>query len=79
MSAVTWEIGVFGEGDAHSSVTGRFTHAFVDRPNNQSAPSASAIRAAIEALTSQRHLRFDDVVSAYASTEVKSTTANMDG
>lgn len=49
--SVTWEIGVFGEGDARSSVTGRFTHAFVDRPNNQSAPVPAPIRTAIEALT----------------------------
>jgi acyl-CoA thioester hydrolase len=49
--SVTWQIGVFGKGDARSSVTGRFTHAFVDRTSNQSAPVPAPIRAAIEALT----------------------------
>ncbi|MCH1553154.1 MAG: acyl-CoA thioesterase [Luminiphilus sp.] len=49
--SVAWEIGVFGEGDARSSVTGRFTHAFVDRASNQSAPVPRTIRAAIEALS----------------------------
>ena len=48
--SVTWEIGVFAIGAALSSVTGRFTHAFVDREANCSAVIPRAIRDAIEAL-----------------------------
>ena len=50
--SVTWEIGVFVQGAAVSSVTGRFTHAFVDREANKSAAIPSSIRRAIEALNS---------------------------
>ena len=50
--SVTWEIGVFAQGAAVSSVTGRFTHAFVDREANKSAAIPSDIRRAIEALPS---------------------------
>ena len=49
---VTWEIGVFGQGAEMSSVTGRFTHAFVDREANKSAAIPSGIRRAIEAIKS---------------------------
>ena len=48
--SVTWEIGVFAQGASVSSVTGRFTHAFVDREANRSASIPLGIRAAIEAL-----------------------------
>ena len=48
--SVTWEIGVFAAGAALSSVTGRFTHAFVDREANCSATIPTAIRDAIESL-----------------------------
>ena len=47
---VTWEIGVFAEDAELSSVTGRFTHAFVDRKTNRSAPIPEGIRTAIERL-----------------------------
>lgn len=50
--SVTWEIGVFGQGDKLSSVTGRFTHAFVDREASKSASIPANIRRAIEALNS---------------------------
>ena len=50
--SVTWEIGVFAQGAELSSVTGRFTHAFVDRKVNKSAAIPSGIRRAIEALPS---------------------------
>ena len=50
--SVTWEIGVFGKGAEVSSVTGRFTHAFVDREANKSAAIPIGIRCAIEALNS---------------------------
>lgn len=46
--SVTWEIGVFVGDESHSRVTGRFTHAFVDRESNQSARIPDPIRAAIE-------------------------------
>ena len=45
--SVTWEIGVFGQGAELSSVTGQFTHAFVDRELNKSASIPVAIRRAI--------------------------------
>ncbi len=48
--SVTWEIGVFGQGAELSSVTGRFTHTFVDREANKSAVIPSSIRRAIAAL-----------------------------
>ena len=48
--SVTWEIGVFAEDAELSSVTGRFTHAFVDRTTNRSAPIPEGIRTAIERL-----------------------------
>ena len=48
--SVTWEIGVFAIGAVLSTVTGRFTHAFVDREANCSAAIPRAIRDAIEAL-----------------------------
>lgn len=50
--SVTWEIGVFAQDAELSSVTGRFTHAFVDREANKSAAIPSVIRRAIEALPS---------------------------
>ena len=48
--SVTWEIGVFGQGAELSSVTGQFTHAFVDREMNKSATIPVAIRRAISRL-----------------------------
>ena len=48
--SVTWEIGVFAEDAEQSSVTGRFTHAFVDQKTNRSAPIPEGIRTAIERL-----------------------------
>ena len=50
--SVTWEIGVFAQGAELSSVTGRFTHAFVDRAANKSASIPKNIRQAIDALNS---------------------------
>ena len=50
--SVTWEIGVFGQGAEMSSVTGRFTHAFVDREANKSAAIPSGVRRAIDAIKS---------------------------
>lgn len=48
--SVTWEVGVFLAGDDVSRATGRFTHAFVDREANKSAPLPEQIRSAIERL-----------------------------
>ena len=48
--SVTWEVGVFLEGDDESRATGRFTHAFVEHASNTSAPIPPAIRAALERL-----------------------------
>ena len=46
--SVTWEIGVFAEGNELSSATGRFTHAFVDTHTGRSATIPVAIRSALE-------------------------------
>lgn len=48
--SVRWEVGVFAPDAEHSSVTGTFTHAFVDRETGQSALIPEGIRQAIEAL-----------------------------
>lgn len=48
--SVTWEVGVFAGNDELTRVTGRFTHAFVDRTTERSAPVPPLIRAAIEKL-----------------------------
>jgi len=47
-SSVTWELGVFLAGESHSRATGSFTHAFVDRTTNKSAPIPDDIRSALE-------------------------------
>ncbi|MGD2008076.1 MAG: thioesterase family protein [Cellvibrionales bacterium] len=47
--SVTWEIGVFAEGNELSSATGRFTHAFVDTHTGRSAAVPVGIRTALEA------------------------------
>lgn len=49
-SSVTWELGVFLAGDVSSRAVGSFTHAFVDRGANTSAPIPTTIRSAIERL-----------------------------
>lgn len=49
--SVTWEVGVFLADDDVSRVTGRFTHAFVDREQNRSAEIPPAIRDAVAALS----------------------------
>lgn len=46
--SVTWELGVFLPGEVSSRATGSFTHAFVDRNANTSAPLPTSIRSAIE-------------------------------
>lgn len=48
--SVAWEIGVFMSGEARSRVTGRFTHAFVDRRSNAAVAIPEPLRSAIERL-----------------------------
>ena len=48
--SVRWEVGVFAPGSELSSVTGTFTHAFVDRGSGRSAPVPEEIRCAIQSL-----------------------------
>lgn len=48
--SVSWEIGVFTPKSERSSVTGRFTHAFVDRQSNQAVAIPDTLRSAIERL-----------------------------
>ena len=48
--SVRWEVGVFAPGSELSSVTGTFTHAFVDRDSGRSAPVPEEIRCAIQSL-----------------------------
>lgn len=47
-SSVTWILGVFLPNEKSSRATGSFTHAFVDRQTNSSAPIPDSIRSAIE-------------------------------
>ncbi len=48
--SVSWEIGVFPVDAEESCATGRFTHAFVDRPSGRSAEIPAKIRAALQTL-----------------------------
>ena len=48
--SVSWEIGVFPVDAEASCATGRFTHAFVDRPSGRSAEIPVKIRAALQTL-----------------------------
>ena len=49
-SSVTYEIGIFRQGDDDASATGRFVHVWVDRATQRSAPIPPKIRAALEPL-----------------------------
>jgi len=53
-SSVTYEIGIFGEGDAEAAATGRFVHVWVDRATQRPAPIPPRIRAALEPLVVAR-------------------------
>ena len=48
--SITWEIGVFAQEAELTSVTGRFTHAFVDQVERRSAVIPVGIRRAVELL-----------------------------
>ena len=49
-SAVTYEIGIFRQGDAEPAATGRFVHVWVDRAGGRPAGIPPRIRAALEPL-----------------------------
>lgn len=47
-SSVTYEVGIFREGDAEAAAIGQVVHVFVDREKNASTPIPENIRAALE-------------------------------
>lgn len=47
-SSVTYEVGIFKQGDNEASATGQVVHVFVDRETNASTPIPNTIRAALE-------------------------------
>jgi len=49
-SSVTYEIGIFREGDDDAAATGRFVHVWVNRATQRPAPIPPRIRAALEPL-----------------------------
>jgi acyl-CoA thioester hydrolase len=49
-SSVTYEIGIFRQGDDDAAATGRFVHVWVDRRTQRPAPIPPRIRAALEPL-----------------------------
>ena len=53
-SSVTYEIGIFGQGDAEAAATGRFVHVWVNRATQRPAPIPPRIRAALERLVVAR-------------------------
>ena len=53
-SSVTYEIGIFGQGDDEAAATGRFVHVWVSRATQRPAPIPPRIRAALEPLVVAR-------------------------
>jgi len=49
-SSVTYEIGIFGQGDAEPAATGRFVHVWVDRVTQRPMPIPPRIRMSLEPL-----------------------------
>ena len=49
-SSVTYEIGIFRQGDDDAAATGRFVHVWVDRATQRSAPIPAKIRTALAPL-----------------------------
>ncbi len=47
-SSVTYEIGLFGEGNEAPASTGHFVHVFIDRDSHRSVPIPDAVRAMLE-------------------------------
>ena len=54
-SSVTYEIGIFRQGDDDAAATGRFVHVWVDRTTQRPSPIPPRIRAALEPLFVARH------------------------
>ena len=54
-SSVTYEIGIFRQGDDDAAATGRFVHVWVDRITQRPAPIPPRIRATLEPLFVARH------------------------
>ena len=54
-SSVTYEIGLFRQGDDEPAATGQFVHVWVDRITQRPAPIPPRIRAALAPLVSDRH------------------------
>jgi len=52
-SSVTYEIGIFGQGDAEPAATGRFVHVWVDRATQRPAPIPPRIRAVLQPLVAE--------------------------
>ena len=49
-SSVTYEVGLFRQGDADLAAFGHFVHVYVDRQTNRPAPIPAVARAAMETL-----------------------------
>jgi acyl-CoA thioester hydrolase len=52
-TAVTYEIGIFRQGDDEPAATGRFVHVWVDRATQRPAPIPPRIRAALQPLMAE--------------------------
>jgi acyl-CoA thioester hydrolase len=55
ISSVSYEIGLFRQGDNEPAATGHFVHVWVDRATQRPAPIPPRIRAALESLVVERH------------------------
>jgi acyl-CoA thioester hydrolase len=49
-SSVRYEIGLFGEGDAHCAAAGHFVHVYVDRASRRPVPLPASVRSALHPL-----------------------------
>ena len=49
-SSVTYDIGLFRQGEAHPAATGRFVHVYIDRQTRRPVPVPERIRAALQPL-----------------------------
>ena len=55
-TSVTYEIGIFRQGDDEPAATGRFVHVWVDRATQRPAPIPPRIRAVLEPLMTEPQL-----------------------
>ena len=55
-TSVTYEIGIFRQGDDEPAATGRFVHVWVDRATQRPAPLPPRIRAVLEPLMTEPQL-----------------------